>query len=60
MPSVSPFYSVNEVKKSKENRVHHNNSACRPGSDIPTYERKSGDGGHRVCQRCKQYNAAGK
>jgi hypothetical protein len=60
MPSVAAFYSVNEVKKLPEKRVHHNNSACPSGSDIPQNERKPGTGGHRVCLRCQQLNSAGR
>ena len=59
MPSIAPFYSVNEVKKPPEKRVHHNNSKCPPGHDIPLSERKQGTGGHRVCIKCKQLNANG-
>lgn len=35
MPSCRAFHSVNEVKKLPQNRVHHNNSTCAPGRDIP-------------------------
>ena len=37
-----PFYSVNEVLKPVQKRVHHNNTACRPGQDIPPTERRPG------------------
>src|SRR5260221_240997 len=38
MPRTSPFFSVNEDKKTADKRVHHNNSACPPGRDIPRNE----------------------
>lgn len=60
MPFTPAFYSVNEVKKPPENRVHHNNSACPPGRDIPLYERRQGTGGYRLCHDCQQLNNQGR
>ena len=58
MPSIPAFYSVNEAKKiPPESRVHHNNSVCPPGRDIPQNERRQGTGGYRLCQDCQQLNA---
>jgi hypothetical protein len=50
------FFSVNEVKKLDANRVHHNNSACPPGHDVPQNERKPGTGGYRLCKDCNELN----
>jgi hypothetical protein len=60
MPSVAAFHSVNEVKKPAHNRVHHNNSACPPGRDIPASERQSGTGGYRLCDDCDRLNRQGR
>jgi hypothetical protein len=60
MPKVAEFYSINEKDKPQEKRVHHKNSACPPGRDIPQHERRSGTGGYRLCNDCKQYTAEGK
>jgi hypothetical protein len=60
MPYVAPFYSVNEVNKPPNNRVHHNNSACPSGRDIPQWERQQGTGGYRLCEDCQRYNAEGR
>jgi hypothetical protein len=38
MSAVPLFYSVNEVKKPDQHRVHHNYGACPPGRDIPQSE----------------------
>ena len=54
------FYSVNEAKKPEGNRVHHDNSACPPGRDIPANERLDGRGGYRLCDDCKRLNSEGK
>ena len=56
MPLMPAFYSVNEIKKPEANRVHHNNSACIPGRDIPVNERKPGGGGYRLCKDCNELN----
>ena len=56
MPATAKFYSINEVKKPAALRVHHDNSACPPGRDIPQNERKSGDGGYRLCDDCIKAN----
>jgi len=60
MPATPKFYSVNEVKKPPADRVHHNNSSCIPGRDIPTNERRSGDGGYRLCDDCTKLNNEGR
>lgn len=53
MSKVSEFYSVNEAKKPAADRVHHNNSSCVPGRDIPMHERRQGTGGYRLCKECQ-------
>jgi hypothetical protein len=60
MPSMSPMYSVNEVKKPPEKRVYHNNSACRPFQDIPQSERRGGMNGYRLCDDCERLNGLGR
>lgn len=60
MPRIADFYSINEVKKPVEQRVHHNNSACPPGRDIPQNERRSGTGGYRLCNDCNELNRQGR
>ena len=60
MPKVAAFYSVNEAKKPTTKRVYHNNSACPPGRDIPTKERRVGTGGYRLCTDCAERNRLGK
>jgi hypothetical protein len=44
---------VNEIPQFPRQRVHHNNDACPSGRDIPTYERRPGDGGYRLCKECE-------
>jgi len=56
MSKVAAFYSVNEAKKPANERVHHNNDACPPGRDIPSWERKDGTGGYRLCEVCIDKN----
>jgi hypothetical protein len=56
--TINPFHSINEVKKPVENRVYHNNNKCPSGSDIPQKERDAGPSGYRLCQHCKDLNAA--
>jgi hypothetical protein len=60
MANVYPFYSINEVLKPVGNRVHHNNSACPPGRDIPLHERKQGTGNYRLCRDCQNLNDQGR
>jgi hypothetical protein len=60
MSYVSPFHSVNEVKKPAAHRVHHNNNVCPPGRDIPQSERKSGTGDYRLCDDCQKHNREGR
>lgn len=60
MPKVAEFHSINEVKKPEKDRVHHNNSTCPPGRDIPQHERKPGSGGYRLCDDCARFDREGK
>jgi hypothetical protein len=60
MPAAQSFHSVNEIKKAPSNRVYHNNSACPPGRDIPSWERLSGTGSHRLCDDCSRLNSQGR
>jgi len=59
MPQVVAFYSINEAKKPFAQRVHHNNSSCPPGRDIPASERRMGTGDYTLCDDCKKLNDQG-
>jgi hypothetical protein len=56
MANIYPFYSINEVEKPATKRVHHNNSSCAPGRDVPLNERKQGTNNYRLCDVCDDYN----
>ena len=60
MPLVPAFYSINEIQKPLALRVHHNNSSCPPGRDIPNWERKPGTGNYRLCDDCINLNNQGR
>jgi hypothetical protein len=50
---VSPYYSINEVKKLPKDRVHHNDDDCPAGKQIPKRERiDNSTGGYRLCEDC--------
>jgi len=53
---VYPFHSINEVLKPASQRVYHNNDACPPGRDIPSWERKQGTNNYRLCEDCARRN----
>ena len=40
--TVNEYRSVNEARKPKDKRVHHNSDECPSGRDIPHAERKEG------------------
>jgi hypothetical protein len=52
MAKDKEYYSVNEVKKSANKRVYHDNDQCRAGREIPPSERRDGTGGYRHCEDC--------
>ena len=56
MPYTKEFCSINEINKPVEKRVHHNNSACGPGREIPGKEKKFGTGGYCLCEDCEKVN----
>jgi hypothetical protein len=60
MSATPAFYSVNEAIKPPNKQVHHNNNACPPGRDIPSWERRQGTGGHRLCDDCIRLNQQGR
>lgn len=49
MSKVSPFHSIRPGTQ-----VHHNDTNCTEGNNIESYNRRSGTGGHPLCNRCKQ------
>jgi hypothetical protein len=53
MPQVYPWHSIKES-------VHHNNTRCGPGSEIPAHNRQSGTGAKPLCRDCRDLNAQGK
>jgi hypothetical protein len=60
MPATPSFHSINEVQKLAHLRVHHNNSACPPGRDVPAWERRAGTGNYRLCDDCARLNQQGR
>ena len=60
MPKIAEFHSTNEANKPAGSRVHHNNSACAPGRDIPQSDRQTGTGGYRLCDDCQRLNKENK
>ena len=46
----------NSVKE----QVHHNNTQCGPGSQIPAANKQDGTGGKPLCQDCAKLNKDGK
>ena len=60
MPATAAFYSVNEVSKAANARVHHNNSARAPGRDTPQWPRRLGTGGYRLRDDCASLNSHGR
>ena len=60
MPKMAQFHSINEAAKPAANRVHHDNTTCVPGRDIPKNERRPGTGGYRLCDKCEDLNKQGR
>lgn len=56
MARVSPFHSV----KKSDRQVHHNNSKCTEGDNIQPAYKRSGTGGHPLCNHCTRLNREGK
>lgn len=54
MAKVQPFH------RDVDTDVYHNNSECDHGQDVKNNQTyKKGDGGLRLCKRCKELNAGG-
>lgn len=49
MAKVASFHSVKPGTK-----VHHNDNKCTEGNNIESHNRKSGTGGHPLCDHCKR------
>src|SRR5947209_943933 len=60
MPWTRLFYSVDETSRPPLNRVHHDNSACPAGRDMPLNDRRTGTGGYRLCDDCDRLNKQGR
>ncbi len=35
-------------------RVHHNDNKCTEGNNIESYNRRTGTGGHPLCDHCRR------
>lgn len=55
MATVPAFYSIKEVWKLADKRVYHNDNACIQSREIPTNERRHGEGGYRLCEDCQKH-----
>lgn len=53
MPKASPWHSTKQA-------VHHDNTKCGPGSEIPASNRVAGTGGKPLCNDCGSLNRQGK
>jgi hypothetical protein len=51
MPQTKPWHSSREV-------VHHDNTECVRGAQIPVAERTQGDGGKPLCSICEHLDQA--
>lgn len=60
MPQVAAFYDINQASKPRENGVHHNNSECQMGRNIPQADRRTGTGTYRLCADCQKLNDRGR
>ena len=60
MPKMQTFYSVNEATKPIESRIHHNNSTCALGWEIPAKSKRDGTNNYRLCDNCAKVNTQGK
>lgn len=56
MPQIAPFHSAGEEEKPGQRRMFHSNDACTVGQQIPTNERREGNGGYRQCVDCSRQN----
>jgi hypothetical protein len=59
MANVYAFHSINEIQKPAFLRVYHDNSACPPGRDIPSWERRPGTNNYRLCKDCAERDRQG-
>lgn len=50
MGKVYPYHSTNL----DDPHVYHDHDDCPPGSQIPSWNRASGTGGYRRCQKCEE------
>ena len=49
MAKVSAYHSAKPGT-----RVHHNDNRCTEGNNIESYNRRSGTGGHPLCDHCRR------
>ncbi len=56
MTWVPTFHSISD----EDREVYHNNGECDDGRRIKAENRRSGDAGRPLCDRCKELNAQGR
>jgi len=53
---MTRVYAWNSVKEN----VHHDNTRCGPGSEIPPHNRVQGTSGKPLCKDCAKLDREGK
>jgi hypothetical protein len=60
MPNMQTFYSINQATKPIENRIHHDNTTCALGWEIPAKRKRDGTYNYRICDNYAKVNTQGK
>ena len=47
--TVRPWHSI-------QTDVYHNNTKCKTGNNIESWNRRKGEGGRRLCEECSSLN----
>ncbi len=57
---TSPWFSVETNKSAGEEKVHHDNTSCMDGDNIPKKQVRFGTDNRSLCKQCERLDAAGR
>jgi len=57
---ASPWFSIETRQDSEKSAVHHNNTSCKAGKQIPKNHHRYGTDNRLLCKQCARLDAEGR
>jgi hypothetical protein len=57
---TNPWFSTEPEERASDIEVHHDNTSCKNGDNIPRNYRRYGTDNRPLCKNCARLDAAGR